>query len=126
MATKKILGKNWQLTLWIPRYISHCFQDKCVLTFHAEFQDGRQKWQKNNFWKEIPDNFADNQGVKNLVEITLSCTVSQINAVLHFLQNFKLADQYAGNTFFSKNWQMTMQTPWGVNNLVEITISHCF
>ena len=35
---------------------------------------------------EIPDDFADNLGVKNLVEITLSCTISQINVFLHFLQ----------------------------------------
>ena len=65
------------------------------------------------FWKEIPDDSADNLWVKNLVEITLSCTVSQIIAFLHFLQNFKMADKYGGNTIFGKNWQMTMQTPGG-------------
>ena len=54
------------------------------------------------FLEKIPDDFADNLGVKNLVEITLSCAVSQINAFLHFLPNFKMADKYAGIHFFSK------------------------
>ena len=53
----------------------------------------------------MPNDSADNLGVKNFIEITLS--------FLHFLQNFKMADKYGRKTFFGKNWQMTMRTPWG-------------
>ena len=53
----------------------------------------------------MPDDSADNLGVKNFTEITLS--------FLHFLQNFKMANNMAGKRFFGKNWHMTMQTPWG-------------
>ena len=35
--------------------ISHRFQDKCIFAFYAEIQDGRQKWQENNFWEKLPD-----------------------------------------------------------------------
>ena len=108
---KKIFGKNCQLTLWIPLEVKifteitlfHIVSKiKCILAFYAEVQDGHQKWRENNFWKEIPDDFADNLEVKNLVEITLSCTISQINAFLHFLQNIKMADKYGGIQFLAK------------------------
>ena len=29
--------------------ISHRFHDKCIFEFYAEIQDGRQKWEENDF-----------------------------------------------------------------------------
>ena len=46
VAGKRFLGK---VASRLCRYycISPCFQDKCVLAFYAEIQDGRQKWREN-------------------------------------------------------------------------------
>ena len=41
--------------------------------------------------KNLSDDCADTMGVKNFVEIALSRTVSEINALLHFTQKFKMA-----------------------------------
>ena len=66
---KAIFEKSSQQTRRYPvgqqfrrnRFISHYFRDKCIFTFSAEIQDGRQKWQeianlisKLNFYKLIP------------------------------------------------------------------------
>ena len=55
--------------------ISPCFRDKGVFAFYTEIQDGRQKRRENDFCKTI--------------------TVSEINAILCFMQKFKMA---------TKNW----------------------
>ena len=60
--------------------------------------------------------------VKIFSEITLFHTVSKINA---FYAEFQDGHQkWREYIFWHKNWQMAMQL--GVNNLVEITISHRF
>ena len=38
----------------ICRSISLRFQDKRVLVFHTEIQDGHQKWRENDFWEKLP------------------------------------------------------------------------
>ena len=55
------------------------FPDKRFSLFYAEIQDGRQKWQENNFWERSPVHSADTLLVKNFVEIALCCCVSEIN-----------------------------------------------
>ena len=44
-------------------------------------------------------------GVKNFVDIALSRTVSEINAVLHFIQKFKMAAKNGEKTIFMKSHQ---------------------
>ena len=41
-----------------------------------------KKRNENNFWEKSPDDSADTPNVKNFVEITQFCTVSEINAFL--------------------------------------------
>ena len=57
------------------RCISHRFPDKCVFTFYAEIQDGRQKWQENDFWENMPVDSGDTLALKNFNEIALSRTI---------------------------------------------------
>ena len=47
--------------------------------FYEEIQDGHQKWRENVFWQKMADDSADSLGVNNLVKITLSGTISEIN-----------------------------------------------
>ena len=68
MATKNdgkmIFGKEYQVILHI-RYVGQKFhpyrsnlqrfRDKYIFAFYADIQDGCQKWQENNFWKNLPD-----------------------------------------------------------------------
>ena len=48
-------------------------------TSNAEIQEGRQKWQENEFCEMSPRDSAEILRVKNFVEITLSRSVSDIN-----------------------------------------------
>ena len=57
----------------------HRFRDKCVFALYAEIQDGRPKWQDRIFEKRRQLT-ADTLGVENYIKITLSHTVSEINA----------------------------------------------
>ena len=54
-------------------------------------QDGRQKWQEIHVSEKSPVDSPDPLGVKNFDEITLSRTISEINAFLHFTQKFNVA-----------------------------------
>ena len=44
--------------------------------FYTKIQDGRQKWQENDFSEKSPVDSADSLGVKNFTEIALPRTVS--------------------------------------------------
>ena len=41
-------------------------------------------------------------GLKQNFQITLSCTIFEINAFLHFTQKFKMAAKDGGKTIFGK------------------------
>ena len=86
------------------------FRDKRVFAFTADIQDGCQKWRENNFGEKLPVDSADTLWVKNFVEITLSCSVSEINAFLHFMQKFKMADKSDGKIIFWGSCQKTADT----------------
>ena len=72
------------------------------LAFYAEIQDGRQKWQENNFCKKTPLDSADTLRIKNFVEIALSLSVSEINTFLCFTQKLKMAAKSGRKTIFAK------------------------
>ena len=90
------------------RSILLCFRDKHVFAFNTEIQDGRQKWQENNFCEKSPEDSVDTLRVKNFVEIALPCSVSEINAFLHLTQKFKMAAKSGGKTIFVKSRQKTL------------------
>ena len=73
--------------------------------FYTEIQDGRQKWQENYFWEQLPVDSADTLWTKNVVEIALSRSVSEINAFLRFTQKFKMAAKSVGKTIFGNSHQ---------------------
>ena len=64
--------------------ISLRFRDKHVFAFYAEIQDGRQKWQENDFWDYSSIDSADTLRVKNFIEISLYHSVSETNAFFLF------------------------------------------
>ena len=57
---------------------------------------------KKVFEKQSQDNSTDALGVKNYVQIALSCTVSKKNAFLHFTQKFKMAAKNGRKINFRK------------------------
>ena len=122
----KMTARNCQLTLdtvevkiFTEITLSHTVSKiNALLHFIQNFKMATKTGGKNNFWKEMPDDSADNLGVKSFIEITLSflhflCRISRwltYMAGKHFWQ--KLPDDYADTL--------------GVNNFVKITISHHF
>ena len=52
--------------------------------FYADIEDGLQKWWENTFWEKSSVDSANILWVKNLVEIALSHTFSEILKIFHF------------------------------------------
>ena len=72
----------------------------CVLCRNS---NGHQKWRENHFWEKSPVDSADNLQVKNFMEITLSCSISEINGILHVRRNSRWSPKVAGKQFLRKN-----------------------
>ena len=60
---------------------------------------------KTIFGKYSPVHSADNLRVKNLVEIAVSRSISEINRFLRFTQKFKMAAKSGRKTIFAKKRQ---------------------
>ena len=62
--------------------LSHNISEKNVVffSFYTQIQDGRQKWQENNFWEKCADDSADTLGVKYVTKTAVCRTVSEINS----------------------------------------------
>ena len=58
------------------------------------------------------------------VEIALSCTVSEINAFLHFMQKFKMDAKNGGKRIIGKILPDDSANILGVKNFAEISLSH--
>ena len=61
--------------------------------------------------------------VQNFVEIALSRTISEINALLHFTQKFKMAAKSGGKVIFCEKLPVDSAYTLWVKNLVEIALS---
>ena len=72
-----------------------CF---CV---YAEIQDGRQKWREIDFCEKSPVHSADNLQVRNLVKISLSGTVFQINVFCVLCRNSRWPPKTGGKVVFA-------------------------
>ena len=102
---------------------SHCFQDKCVFAFYAEFQDGHRKWREKDFWQTGADDSVHHVG-QNFIEIALFCTISEINAFLPFYAEIQDGRQkWQENNFWETVVDNSVYT-LGVKNFVQITVSH--
>ena len=77
---------------------SLCFRDKCIFAFYPEIKFGHQKWWANNSVENSPVDSAYTPWVKIFMEITLAHYVSEINALLCFMQTFKMAAKSGGKT----------------------------
>ena len=104
-----------------PKFYS---QDKCVFAFYAEIQDGHQKWQQSNFCEMSPVHSSDTLWVKNLIKITLSQTVSKINALYAEIQDGhqKWREKNVLNDFCEK-LPLDSADNLQIRNFVEITLS---
>ena len=71
-----------------------------------------------------PVDSADTLGVKNFVEIALSCTVIEINAFLHLKQKLKMASKNGRKNDFLEKWPIDFAETLPVKNFVEISLSH--
>ena len=65
---------------------------------------------------------ADTLRVQNFVEIALSHTIFEMNALLRFMQKFKMAAKSGGKVIFVKSRQYTLDT-LGVENFDKIALS---
>ena len=94
----------------------------CIFASYPEIQDSRQKWQEKDFWDKSPVDSADTLQVKNVVEIALFCTVTEINVFFRFTQKLKIAAKLAGKRLLVKVTSNSADTMW-VKNFIEITLS---
>ena len=82
-----------QNSRWQPKSRS---QDKSVFAFTQKF-----KMAAKNGGKMLSVHSADTLRVKNFIKITLSHTVSKINALLRITQKFKMAAKSGGKVIFA-------------------------
>ena len=73
-----------------------------LFAFYAKIQNGHQKWRENDFWEKSPVDSADKLWIKNFVEIASSCSISEMNMFLCFIQKFKMATKSGGKAIFGK------------------------
>ena len=86
--------------------------------FYAEIQDRHPKWRESDFCKMSPVHSADALRVQSFVEIALSCTISQINALLRFMQKFKMAAKSGRKTIFCKKLPVDSADTLWVQNFI--------
>ena len=79
----------------------------------------RLKLRESDSCEKSPVGSAYALQIQNFVEIALSHTISKINVLLHFTQNFKMASKSGGKAIFVKSRQYTL----GVENFDEIPLS---
>ena len=72
----------------------------CLFFCHVLHRNSR--WPPKIERKKSRVDSADTLGVKNVVKISLSRTVSEINMFLHFMEKFKMPIRMAGKLFLGK------------------------
>ena len=86
----------WDKKFCRNRCITHCF--RVFLMFHAEIQDGRQKWRESDFCKKSPVHSGHPGGRK--FRQNRSCTIKEIEANLCFSIFGKNSKIQNGRHFF--------------------------
>ena len=71
------------------------------------------KWWENDFWTKLPYDSANTLGVKYFIEITLSGTVSKINAAFAIFAELQNGCQNRREKHSARKWNMTLQILWG-------------
>ena len=106
------------------RSISLHFWNKRDFAFNAEIQDGRQKWQENNFCEKSPVDSTHTLQLKNFVEIALSLSIIEINTFLLLTQKFKIAAKSGRKNDFCEKSPVGFKDTLWVKHFVEIALSH--
>ena len=100
-----------------------CFGDKRVfLRFTQKFKIVAKSGGKTFFCKKSPVDSADTVRVKNFIEISLSCSVSEINAFFLFYANSRWPPKVAGKRFFGKIPVDSADT-LRIKNFIKIAVS---
>ena len=74
----------------------------CFAFYAEKFKMATKKWWESDFCKMSPVHSADTLWVQNFVEIALSHTISEMNALLRFTDKFKMAAKSGGKAIFAK------------------------
>ena len=75
------------------------------LHFTQKFKRATKNGGKAIFPEKSPVHSADILRVKNFIKIALSCTISNINAFLRFMQKFKMVAKNGRKAIFGKSHQ---------------------
>ena len=73
---------------------------------------------------KVPSRLCRHPVGQNFIEIDLSRTVYEMNALLHFMQKFKMAAKNGRKTIFGKTRQQTCRYPAGQKFQQNRSISH--
>ena len=125
-------------TLWVENFdeiaLSRTVKEiEAILCFdifakNSKIQNGRHFWEGENFWKLKRVHSLDTLWVENFDEITLSCTVKEIEAILCFAifgKNLKIQNGrhfWGGEIFWKLKRIHSWYTLW-VENFDEIALS---
>ena len=95
-------------TLWVKNFVeivlSHSVSEiNTFLHFTQKLKIAAKSGGEIDFWEKSSVHSPYTLWVKNFVEITLSRSVSEIKAFLHFTQKFKIAAKSGGKTTFGKS-----------------------
>ena len=96
------------------------FRDKQVFAFYAEIQDGHQKRRENDFWEKSPVHSTNTLWFKNFIEITLACSISEMNAFYAEIQD---GNQKWRENHFCENLPVDSTDTLQVKNFVEIALA---
>ena len=73
--------------------------------FYTEIKMASKNGRSTIFLEKSPVDSPNTLQVKHFVEIAVSCTVSEINAFLHFTKKFKMVAKNGWKTIFEKSHQ---------------------
>ena len=91
------------------------------LCLTQKFKMATKSGRENSFFVKImPVDSADTLWVINFVEIALSRSIFEINALKHFMQKFKMAAKRCGKMIFEESCQKTLQIPCGSRILSKL------
>ena len=112
---KTIFHKSCQLTLWTPWGSKILFKSLYLAPFlrqiHFYVLRRNLRWPPRMSGKRLLEKVRY-PGVNFFFKISLSRTIFEINAFLHFTQKFKMAAKSGGKRISGKSPQ-TLRIPWG-------------
>ena len=103
-----------------------CFSIYAKINVYFFFSRWSPKMARKWFLGKVASRLCTYPAGHKFVEITLSCTVSEINVLLRFMQKFKMAAKTGGKTIFGKSRQLILRIPCWSKFCQNHSISHGF